>query len=1361
MPTENTIQVNDFAKGMNTDTSDAYLDTSAYRLANNLRYITNKEENSGELHMIEGAKYLCSIPNVTVNDTAVLRDLGIFITEGGNSDWQVWVIRNGESKPHCILKVDNEGRNRVVGKKISTVTRYEDSDNQKLYIADGEGPIIIVQLTDKDGNIVDAESTVYVKNITAYPSALLNQPKFAGLCSGKLKAGVVQYSYQLYNKHLNQSEISVATKMIPLRTGGLTVGDSSRISGYEQGKYTDKGIKITMDIQNQNFDHMFIYRITYEQAGQVPTIELIYDGKVVTEFEDYGRDALSVLTLEQYNSMTGIHIIPKTIESKDDYMFCANIKTDDVLSEKESIKNWDATKNVTYKFVVTELTGDSNSDSGKISIDGYGTFDATPRGYTFSESESNGRREVNIDLSDFIDEVNDTNNTYNNTFVSYSLKSLRRGEVYRYGIVLYDEDGNSTAVKYIGDITTPSFEDSPTFSFSATHRRLVVRPLGIRFTVNLPEGIKKYEIVRCNRDAQDMQTVTQCVLSRPIARVFDTDTDNRVQKDYPLTPTGLVTVQDYYSGINDINVLQYIGIGHDNLSFMATNFDFVRDGEVKAKGNYDIFQVVSPEYCYSEGSIKDIVKDNQLKIQKLAYITPSKQYHDTLIAKHENDEVSYSRYSIGNKYSNLTIDKKVTGAQDTNEFEHNKEDYIRMTSVYDTLSSYYDCRVDSDGRRVIEALEDSFDDWYTDKYKPNRYTYTKLYKKSGTIQQDTANITQTAFPDTLGWDDFASNEEEYKLKYVDRVTAIGGKNFVNWVSNGLFGVDSTTETGLYVDGDDVHQQKLNDEYLNDSDTLMGSMMGPGGKCFLVKLDNDKFGGIPEGTDNMFGTYLCNIIKNTVPYGGTSQNAIENSTYRSYGDLFDSTETSVDVFDGDCFIMPFEYISQHKWKHSYLKNNRTAMVAYSIPVETSINLAYTYGYELSKNIDSASGDITNIQVQPSNVNNQFIQDTPLYMYNAAYSSNPSAKTLMAWSEDEDNYNTNQDFRVYHSLPKSNNEQTDNWLKYMPANFLDVDNRHGEITGLRRFHNQLVFWQETATGILSVNERSQITDDSNMPLILGTGDVLGRFDYLNTSNGMRKDEYADTQSDSTLYWWDHNKREIVAYSGGLETMILSKVKFVQNLLNKYEDTQLLERPRLWHDKEFNEIVFNVSSGTGKEKGSLVYSEYLGQFTSLYGVAPCGVITFKDGTLLATRRGRVSRWNVYDTVRGALDENGNRLTPYLKYVVNKNALYTKVFDNAEFSGRIYGGSTQNKRTYENSKPLDNITMNFSTPLKQHSTLTGDQIDNREYNFRYAIPRDDGQEYGGRMRGKTMQVEMQSSSNLYDFSLQNMTTKYRISWA
>jgi hypothetical protein len=38
---KNTTQMHTFSKGMNTDTSDALLEEGSYRLANNLRYITN------------------------------------------------------------------------------------------------------------------------------------------------------------------------------------------------------------------------------------------------------------------------------------------------------------------------------------------------------------------------------------------------------------------------------------------------------------------------------------------------------------------------------------------------------------------------------------------------------------------------------------------------------------------------------------------------------------------------------------------------------------------------------------------------------------------------------------------------------------------------------------------------------------------------------------------------------------------------------------------------------------------------------------------------------------------------------------------------------------------------------------------------------------------------------------------------------------------------------------------------------------------------------------------------------------------------------------------------------------------------
>jgi hypothetical protein len=66
--------------------------------------------------------------------------------------------------------------------------------------------------------------------------------------------------------------------------------------------------------------------------------------------------------------------------------------------------------------------------------------------------------------------------------------------------------------------------------------------------------------------------------------------------------------------------------------------------------------------------------------------------------------------------------------------------------------------------------------------------------------------------------------------------------------------------------------------------------------------------------------------------------------------------------------------------------------------------------------------------------------------------------------------------------------------MPANHLDVDTRFGPITGLRTFGNKLIYWQSSATGMFSVNERTQITDNNNLPLILGTGGVLTRYDYI---------------------------------------------------------------------------------------------------------------------------------------------------------------------------------------------------------------------------------------------------------------------------
>ena len=77
-----------------------------------------------------------------------------------------------------------------------------------------------------------------------------------------------------------------------------------------------------------------------------------------------------------------------------------------------------------------------------------------------------------------------------------------------------------------------------------------------------------------------------------------------------------------------------------------------------------------------------------------------------------------------------------------------------------------------------------------------------------------------------------------------------------------------------------------------------------------------------------------------------------------------------------------------------------------------------------------------------------------------------------------------------------------------------------------------------------------------------------------------------------------------------------------------------------------------------------------------------------------------------------------------------------------------------------MEKIKKIFNTPLKQYSTTTGADLTNYEYDFRMSVPRDNNADAGGRMRGKTMECIIESSDTSEDFSLQYITTKFRMSW-
>ena len=543
------------------------------------------------------------------------------------------------------------------------------------------------------------------------------------------------------------------------------------------------------------------------------------------------------------------------------------------------------------------------------------------------------------------------------------------------------------------------------------------------------------------------------------------------------------------------------------------------------------------------------------------------------------------------------------------------------------------------------------------------------------------------------------------------------------------------------------------------DKAASSPIGAGGKLILFHTD--------ENLDTLGSEYyvpsvtIANITKHTIPYNGYNKSSIDNSSYISFGDY--TNENSISVYSGDTKNCIFTYNALHTWYDSTYKNCIKMSSVYAIPVETDIDIQAQYGLLYGVN------NFYNYNIQDvAAAFDDYTQDKDSYMYNPAYNSTPD---IISWTTPEalDSKIDYFDTRIHYSNPKINNEYIDSWIQFQSSNYIDVDSRYGEITDLKLFKDKLIFWQENATGLLAVNERVVLNDQNDTQVVLGTGGVLERYDYFTTVYGQKKNQHARTTSNDSLYWWDENNREILLYQQKYDVTPLSTVKNIKNYINEYDSSPV---PFLTYDNKYKEVISNVVN-----KGSIVYNEQIQAFSSVYTFSPI-FEAIVDSNLYLTDENAIYKYNEHLSNTNTSKLFDQNATPAIKYVVNEQSMYNKTFDIQTFGGRLYGGNHS-----EENDVLENLKFTYKTPLKQEARTEGKDIvlTNSEYDFRLTIPRagyetvtieNEGQqnesrtykwnvnEYGDRMRGKTMQCELKSSSNDLDFSLQYITTKFRMSW-
>lgn len=1014
MVTENNSQLNSFTKGMNSDSSYSMIQEGQYIYANNLRLFqidSETQNGQGELRAIEGITVafsgLTGIKQILA--ATAIRDIGIVVVKNVDDTWAVYKFKNpiddqsnasntyfnAIDKLDCVFESIEQTNSDI----FSIVGRYEDEDNVKLYIADGEHPVMLLNI-NKSYN-----GKTSIDNICTYPSSYLSAPVYEKCVAGSIKAGLVSYAYRLYAKKGIASTISPHSKLIP------TVNTGKGNIGEDAGKNSTCGITVTINIKdnllNNVFDHIQIYRILYQYAGQEPSIELIADQKLYSssfDYTDYGSDALSTLSLEEFNSISGINIVPKIIESKEDYMLAANVVTDNTVYENDAVLSWDARsfsfdKNgylhlqqfndpdnkITNKtpWVLPDNINiyhdcyDPNNDLSK-EYEGRFKSEGVYGGIGKNISWEFVKKDLLLDDSVYSESDKiyyDPAFSYKNIENSTKYKSLRRGELYRYGIVLYDKYNNHSDAKWIADIRVPEQYTEGFEAFKNQNSKLYGTSVGIRFTVeNLPQNIVGYEIVRCNRTDNDIKTVTQGVISRPITMIDATTVDKMQYKIYPYMPTGYLTTAMWYTQDGDGKDNSGCRHGKDGLNTdlpWENKLYFHETTNVHSADNYgnkNVLQFVSAETTYVKDTTEQQLDGKSISLKPLRYIYPTvqRQYNRDTLKTGNN---SYLFMNEGNntvQQINSSKGEKFGSARTW--YGWNEKEYVFKHGLTDSI------KVDN-WQSLIQKVY-SYSKLYSSKdevYQYNSSSKQQVKKMEPIKISDIRCATENKWN---GW--YTRGESNFVETYNDNNTPIGNSTFCNWVLNSFYDADLNNE--------DAFLKKVNEVILNGSrdDTVIGS----GGRCMLLNMDVDQnalpfyyttLGAITEGNpstmssklsnsesvsidrNSLVGTYVCNIQQDVIPYGGGSLSNRNLSVYYSYGDY--SKNATIDVYDGDCFVTLLEYVSMHKiYSGEGVDHNAmTTCIVYSIPLESNINTSYTNGFEFSRN--KTVGGISNIQIEP--------------------------------------------------------------------------------------------------------------------------------------------------------------------------------------------------------------------------------------------------------------------------------------------------------------------------------------------------------------------------------------------------------------
>jgi len=1213
---------------------------------------------------------------------------------------------------------------------IQTVGRYETENIQRVYWTDNLNPVRTINILQEN------VSELPVEELNLIIPVNFSSPEITRVdSSGTLPAGMYQYSYRL------KTTEGAVTRFSPLSNFTHVVAGSKYWDYQEDpenqteygnttpGEETDKAV--TLNINQIDLDYDFIEVAAIYKTGDgaiqncyiIKEIRLSSSNVSVTHRTADGAPVL----LEEITEITNIPDKVKTLATKDNRLFFGGVqyspfnlefnarayrykRPDNIKYAAKSINDTSTPGTMsTYvdpNFDPITQAGSSNytiqhnldavnpyNNILKTEVPSYQQYKYKKDGitlggeglnveYEFYKERLDGNQGTqNWDIPDeppfvsgiLVQEGGGDKGDYKSPYNVSKFLGYHRDEVYRFGVVLYDLNGNPGFVNWIGDIRFPSYQDYDHKHTGGTYNWTIaqVSTTGSGTNYNISSSANAYE----NMEFYDPLNILGDYEEVTSSYNFE-DEDFNEYVGGNMYALGIMFKVNIPDDIKDkISGYRIVRLERKEVDKTILGSGILNYGAILSKS-------ISGGIAEYQGYNTNLGAENPDAGLPLAYGTSTGGSSYSQIVTIDSPDFAFSKVYPTSSENYLQVIGAVTG-KIKHDFEGNSvgsaTGYCSHTlaleeaHLFSTHSLSYSTKLDVGTNLNIPGTD------FLENTIENQGFFNKCFN-NGTdrivgIGEETLLIKLT---DINTAEPFSGANNDYE-------EISGGVFSQYWIEEGLIQDDLAP----YIGGVTFQQAS--------------STTGTLGKAKLLASIR------AERPDQ---------------YGGNTQLARQSNVYIPAGPFInidgDLLNTKIDefgrhkVWGGDTYVVIYdlEKIRRHDSNIDSgegATGGRNQSLNYAFPVESSFNTTLRGGWHFANKKDWATDSETLL--------NTFDLDS-------CYSSENTTEVFIP---KPDNFSESVDYgaRVLYSDAKINAEQKDSWRKFRLESYRDVDGLYGNINKLIVNNDIMYYLQNNAFGRLAINPVSTVLDQDGSAIVLGTGSVIQDHAYISTTIGCESPFHA-LESNKGIYWIDRRTKKIYAFrANGLES--ISDVHSLKSWCssNIFYDSNIV----IGNDMVNDEILFSLDNET------LVFSEILNKFTSFYSYTTSMYINARSKLFsLSESKNEIFEHNIGDpmTFYGIVSPSS------IEFIVNKNPIYTKVFDNIEW----YTESDDNKfqmGVFSNS--IDTKEDNLS------------EVVVKERINRMPVPRTNAQ---ARFRDTYLKVKLQS---MQAFVLHYVKTLFRIS--